>query len=436
MSQEFNWGVFLGLLKDNSVVPVLGSDLIRVKNKENGQIIPLYDYMTFKLSNQLKIKTDSLNLRDFIIRNKDNSFIDTSIPMVYREIVAEDNFVIEPLQRLARITDFNLYISTTIDNIFEKVLKQELGDRDVVEIDYIFPPRAKEKDPLPQNPVNDKKITSVFKILGDIRKPVGSYAIDDEEILEYIYSLNDESDVTKSLFEKVEDKNLLFLGCDFPDWLMRFFIRIITNKRFSISHVTKVIADNYTYKDSKFSFFLEQFKTQIIHFSEEQFDDPIVFINKLYDQWIISKESIAKRYEGSVFLSFNHKDVDIVRSVRNELNAHGIDAWFDETELQSGDAYNSRIRQKIMECTAFIAFISQNSLDPDCYTYKVEWDFAISRRKVKEDETVQKSFIKPIILDNTEVTDNKIPEMFRKLTIDKIDIPKLIQNIKRDLIQI
>jgi|WetSurMetagenome_2_1015567.scaffolds.fasta_scaffold01477_7 hypothetical protein len=430
MSQEFNWEMFLDLSKDNLVIPVIGNELILVKNEENGEIIPLYDYITIKLSKKLNVSTDNLNLGDFVLRHKNEQFLDTYIRKMFNEVIEEDNLVIEPLQKLARITDFNFYISTTFDNIFEQVLKKELVNHEISEIDYSVPLRA---DSWPQKPINNKNVTTVFKIFGNICKTGACCAITDEEILEYIYSLKNESQVARLLFDNISGKNILFLGCDFPNWLLRFFIRIITNERFTISNVTKVIADNYICKDSKLSFFLEQYKTQIIHLSDKQFENPLVFINQLYDKWIKREESISKRYEGSVFLSFNHKDVDTVRLVRDEFRAQGIDVWFDEQELKSGDSYNMLIRKKIINSVVFIAFISQNSLNTDCYTYKVEWDLAISRRKVKEDETDPNSFIKPIILDDTNVTDDRIPEVIRKLTIDKLSTQKLIQCVKQCL---
>src|SRR5262249_43433280 len=115
---------------------------------------------------------------------------------------------------------------------------------------------------------------------------------------------------------------------------------------------------------------------------------------------------IPKRYKGSVFLSFGHNDRSIIKDVWNEFQAHGIDAWFDESELSSGDNHRQIITQKIRECDAFVAFLSKNSVDnPESYVYRVEWDMAIARRKFREDDTVSKSFIHPVIIDDITTTD-------------------------------
>lgn len=398
------------------------------------EVKPVHAWMTMRLSQKLNKSPGNLNFREFVLENKTEPFLQESIVNSFTEIIKENSLVEEPLKKLARITDFNFFISTTFDKAFESILKSERGLKDdgIVEIEYSNPYRVPKAYHDIEKKVKDGAPV-VFKFLGSMTSRC--CAITEEEILEYIFSLKNENQLARFLNESVEGKNLLFIGNNFPNWLMRFFIRIITNEPYVMCKTSKIIADNYAHKDLNLSMFLEHFKTQILALTDEEFNNAREFVNQLYSHWVNYKDvKIPKRYRGSVFLSFNHKDRDKIRDVWKELAANGIETWFDESELHSGDNHRQVITQKIKECDAFIPFLSKHSVDsPNSYVYSVEWDLAMARRKVREDDTTNHSFIHPIIIDDLQNTDERIPEVMRKLTIEKLNTQQLIENIKRGL---
>ncbi len=429
--ETFKWNLFLRLVRENKIIPIIGSDLILVQ-KDN-KIIPFYNYLTQKLGEKLEIDPGLLNFREFILEHKNEDFLSEAIEMSYQEIIDEGVLFDDHLKKLARISGFIFYISTTLDKIFESFLRKERGteDQKIQVVHYSYPNKAISEKDLPKK---GHKPT-VFNILGTMEVKV--CAITDEEILEYVFSLKNESPLRDFLFNEIEGKNLLFLGCDFPDWLHRFFIRILTNEPFIISEIKteKIIADNYSHKDTKLSLFLKRFRTQIIDLSNEEYQNPIVFINEFYEKWKESdRELIPKRYEGTVFLSFNSKNRKEIIPIRDELIAQGIDPWYDESDLHAGDNYEMIIRDKIAQCALFIPFIAEASIsDPKSFAYSIEWDMAIARRKLREYDKVKESFILPVIIDDTQVTDDRIPVAFRQVTIDKMDKNILINHIKNKL---
>lgn len=427
---EFKWELFLDAISKNQIIPVIGNDLILVR--KNNKIIPFYDYLTQQVSLQFKSDSGSLNFREFVLENREQQYFSNTIKNVFNDILEENILVTEHLCKLARISGFSFYISTTFDRVFEEILQNEQcrPNKKLHVIDYSYPVR-KTIDLSELNEDINKII--VFKILGSLETK--TCAITDEEILEYIFSVKQENPVSNILEDNIEGKNLLFLGCDFPNWLLRFFIRILTNERFVMSQTEKIIADNYAHKDAKLSLFLKHFRTQIIDLSRDKFNNPIKFINDLYDKWIIHcKENIPKKFQGTVFLSFSHKDVELVRPIKDELKANGIDVWYDEEELSSGDNYDRIIKENIRNCHLFIPFISKASIsNPDNYAYRVEWDLAISRRKVRENDYDMNSFIHPVIIDVTRASDDRIPSVIRKLTIQKLNLKTLIETVKNEL---
>ena len=426
---NFNWDLFLDLIKSHQIVPVLGSDLILIRR--NNQILPLLDILTLRLSESLVVDPGRQNFREFILKNRDKHFLSDAIKNVFYEILEEEIFEVDHLQKLARITGFKLFLSTTFDNVFEGVLKEERQIRKALKtISYSYPSLAQPLTPIN---VSEEFNTVVFKVFGSIENK--NFATTEEEILEYVFSLKSENPLAETLHDLVQGKNLLFLGCDFPNWLMRFFIRIITDERFKIGNTEKIIADNYAHKDFKLSLFLKHFKTQILKLSDEEFKNPLKFIEELYQRWLVyEKKSVKKIFKGTVFLSFSHQDVEKIRVVSRELSSNGIEVWFDENKLKSGDNYDRIIKDRIKNCKIFIPFISKASLENrESYVYRVEWDMAISRRKIREIDERQKSFIMPIVLDDISFSEERIPQTFRQLTIEYLDLNRLIDNIKKEL---
>lgn len=63
-----------------------------------------------------------------------------------------------------------------------------------------------------------------------------------------------------------------------------------------------------------------------------------------------------------VFVSYAHADYEIVSKVLEELtHTYRYRIWFD-SGLHSGDDWTEKLTNKVRECTAFIVFLSQNSI--------------------------------------------------------------------------
>jgi hypothetical protein len=51
------------------------------------------------------------------------------------------------------------------------------------------------------------------------------FAIHDEDVLEYAHNLlSCGSNMPLSFLDELGQRNLLLIGCNFPDWLSRFFV--------------------------------------------------------------------------------------------------------------------------------------------------------------------------------------------------------------------
>ena len=64
-----------------------------------------------------------------------------------------------------------------------------------------------------------------------------------------------------------------------------------------------------------------------------------------------------------VFLSFGWEDHQLAEKIAKALMKNGIDTWWAEWEIQSGDSLRQRIDEGLGLCTHFVVLLSQESID-------------------------------------------------------------------------
>ena len=111
-----------------------------------------------------------------------------------------------------------------------------------------------------------------------------------------------------------------------------------------------------------------------------------------------------------MFLSYASEDRGEVETLKDALEAAGIDVFFDQQDLKPGDDYEATFRRAIRECSLFVPVISEHTLTGRRRFFRREWNQAL-------DEALGASgrFIMPLVLDDTSPEQEAIPETFRKL---------------------
>jgi hypothetical protein len=333
--------------------------------------------------------------------------------------LTDEQIILEPFRKLVRIGKFETFITVNIDNFLERAFAAE-GKHPNKSFNFSIPHTAVD----PGNK-KDKAVPSIFNLMGNI----GGYnfALTDEQCFEYIFTLQKGNDaIAKELFDSTYQKNTLFAGCSTPDWFMRFFIRVISSERYKDSVKDKYVACECTFKDKELLTFLENNSAKIIPIgSTEQvtngnkvFKDSSEFIDYIFKQ-CGDKDSTAPgkpKYKEILFISYSRDDKSLAERLRNEFERNGLKVFFDDDTLQIGDRYNDVIRNSIKDCDYFVALISENAIhDKARYVYDKEWRTAIVLNAFKGH-----SYIRPFIIDQTNPTDDRIPEEIRSLNINTI----------------
>jgi TIR domain len=112
----------------------------------------------------------------------------------------------------------------------------------------------------------------------------------------------------------------------------------------------------------------------------------------------------------AVFLSYASQDAEAAQHLCNALRAAGIEAWFDQSELRGGDAWDASIRRQIKTCALFIPIISRNTHTRDEGYFRLEWKLAVDRSHLM---ATDRPFLVPVVLDDTPEQDERVPDRFR-----------------------
>ncbi len=114
----------------------------------------------------------------------------------------------------------------------------------------------------------------------------------------------------------------------------------------------------------------------------------------------------------AVFISYAREDIVAAQSIAETLKQHGVEVWFDRSELIGGDAWDGKIRRQIKECSLFIAVISrQTDARLEGY-FRREWKMAIDR---SHDMAEERAFLLPVTIDDTTDLTSLVPEKFREV---------------------
>ena len=415
--ESFDWEELLLLIGEQVVVPIVGKELLVVP--VGGKQMLLEHYLTVRLAEQLGVPLDELSdepdLNEVAVLDlrKAGTKANTRKRLIkkkLREIMARDQFPVpEMLKQLASITQFELFVSTTFDSLLQQALDEVRfgGEKRTHSLAYYIHDRSHQDIPDNVYSVDEPYVYQIFC-------PVSSsdFAVTEEDHLELLHRLQDSSHQPKMLFDELADKNLLFLGCGFPDGLARSFVRTIANQRLFGCRSTNKLVDSRAKTEASLDFFLRHCGTEAYISG-----DTAEFVNTLFEKWqknvgpatIVQPKVPPRRPEmpapkqesHSIFLSYKSDDVDKVTKLKEALEKSDLKVWFDRDEkaLRGGDNWDREIEKGIDNCTLFLAVISRNAQTVEG-EFRREWERALKRQERISREV---PFIIPILIEDLGV---------------------------------
>lgn len=432
------WEPLIECIKERRVVPVVGPELLRVKI--GGRDLLLYDYLAERLAAKLGVSGPAppSSLHEVACRYLDQHRDIEDVYAALKSVMPppEELPIPEPLLQLARIEAFQIFVTTTFDPLLERALNQVRFEGRPRTRVYSYSPS--DPQDIPEN-ARELSEPIVYHLFGKLSS-VPDYAVTEEDVLEFVHSLQSEDRRPPHLFDELTHKHLLVLGGSFPDWLARFFVRIAKSERLSAARgKTDILADTRISSESGLVFFLQRFSSRTKVF---QGGGPMELVDELASRWSVQsppepalpvpERSLRPVVEGSVFLSYAHEDRGAVEAIRDELERAHVDVWLDREDLQPGDPWEEKILRGIEKCSVFVPVLSRHVLTPQRRFFRLEWDQA---DRVARLAPLSMSFIVPVALDDIAESSEDLPRSFREAhwlrLADGRPTPELVSTLRQ-----
>lgn len=399
-------------IQSGTVIPIVGPELVTVD--DGGARIPLNQFIARTLAEQyrLELPEKTCTLSDALVAYKRSGHYPEELYTRIFSILSRTRFHTPPaLRKLASIRHFNLFVTTTFDSLLAQAIDEVRfeGRRWTREVVFSGSGNA-DIDA-------DWKAGGrafVYHLLGRA-SAAPNYVVSDEDTLEFLYALSAPR-TAETLFEALERSHLLVLGCGFPDWLTRFFIRLAKRKRLSEKRVSDLLADSTSGTDRNLALFLDNFSYRTRLFPGSATD----FVDLLWERWDERFGGAAVEPAGgpsapdgtdippdAIFISYAREDRVEAGRLWDGLR-HITDVWMDHT-LEPGEEYAHLIKRRISGCTLFVPIISRNTVSRSRGFFHREWNQAADRLSEVARGT---PFVVPVIIDDTPEGVSGVPDEF------------------------
>jgi hypothetical protein len=411
------------LIYNGKVIPIIGFDL---HNQNPGDDILLeiatqcYPGKSKELMNALNLKNgyDVVNAIYHKLNALDKAQFHSEINFTIKDKYNYLGLRPDALRQLARIKGFNFYINATFFDSLEfavsvyKVKPSEDSESKNYDVSSYHPRDPEDiKLNLLDPSVNKFEKPTIYNMLGTLGRSNAEYVLTDVDYMELLVKMiSNENQKFTSLKTAIKDGTLLFIGCDFPDWILRMFLKFyLSGKQYNQDDLSRNFIIEQLTDDPGKSFFIgsygiKKFKTP-----------PGQFINDIYQELSKAKytNSIEKRFFNKpVFISYNHDDHELVEQIQRQLEEHNILVWKDRNNTRSGQVLDDVIKKVLANASAIIPVLTNNVQSATLQKYyPKEWNYSCDH--------IDSENIKPIRTKN--FTLNTIPDdVFHNSTRTKL----------------
>lgn len=425
-----NWDLLLDAIEKERVVPIIGNEFFYVEDKDTQKNVSVDKYLLMKLADRFNIQNKDVDftlisdtIDDENLKNRRTRFIGNQtdiyfeIDSILRNTRAKcKSEIIDFLS----INKFPLILTTSYISGLESELQALFGDVEIRVYD------KSARSDISFIPSTTKP--TLFYLFGRSNRIKKTFMVTEDDLLDYLHLWHNVETRPLKISDYLKDKFLLVLGCNYPNWLFRFFWHSIRNFTLSPNsyEMQGVVALDSIGADNELTKFLSRIQTQV-------FENSNRFLNEFMQRWgkcdakgNVKKES-SNIDDTDIFISYAKEDVDIVSNIAERLRNLGAEVWLDENKLEWSDMYESIIEEKITKAKRFVPIISQTTTKPGRRFFRREWAMAIREM----DYRYGMPFFAPIVIDESDINSTLIPEPFRKAHIISISDENFEQEMKK-----
>lgn len=385
------------------VIPILGCEMMRIRSSVD-KFTNIHQYIIQKQFHSTpQYPTPPQNMYD--LQLIDDRLNQNDISSIYTDIPGDERDT-SLLDKIAGMDKFQLYIVASMFTDFEQIFKNKNPGE---ELELYINDSTNSFQLTNINPASKKrKLVYLFDRAGS---PM--FAINEEDRLEYLFSLAKTYSIPGSLLSFLAGKTLLFLGCDFSDWFMRYCIRVLYNYPYIYGPRAYIVNDSADPLNYQAQFFAKH-KIELIH--QYPTGD---FIQDLFEK-AKGAEEFKDLFNGKyVFLSYTHRDKEHALGVYNCLRNRGVNVWYDDRDKEIGGHIPTIQNQimnaaltKVMVCVVSAEMMTELAdLAHPSYVRDIELDAANTRIKAARmrNET-DKFVIVPYFVDDPRPYLGSVPQ--------------------------
>ena len=411
LSEQSDWDELLDFISDRQLTPVIGKEMY--KFRENNILIPIEEYLSKQILGSYGVTdqpalvlTQAVN---YLMNEKRVKTMD--IIRKLKSLVREINFEFPLLTEFLGIRDLNYFINTAVyNNVLENNLAA-VRTQDATSINFSINEPFSDSNDLErlQEPF-------VFNVFGSLLNTVDP-ALSEDDMLEYTGYFKEKMKNATNIINALKNKNLLFLGCSFPDWMVRFILRLLSNEPmhdWGTKRTIVVVNDPTDLRKMQFDFL----KNYDVTTYDGTTND---FVTELSRQWK-QKNPLAVKNK-MVFLSYTVKDKDAVENLKKAIEGiNNVTCWYDNREIVAGDDFKTEIAKNIKSADLFIPLISANSLMHKDGYVQLEWFTADNVNTFRKIDGKTDKYLMPVVIDDTNPYDTSVPKYFSELSIGKVPL--------------
>lgn len=401
--------------KRGTIVPIIGDDTIVYREKNSGEEIPFQEFILQEF--QKKYPHVEVNDAD-VVSMRERGYYGLSLMSQYYERRFLDDFMdfVNDNRSCIKLKDevldflvtfnFPIIITTVCFDIIEQQLKGKIED-----YKSIWYRLNKENSTLPAR--------CVYHIFGQAKD--GSKWVSDEDLLlSFLLSHNHNDYGAKGLTDylKENEKKLLALGCNLPNWLFRFLWQPTQAGRTGSMKTTQGYWINKEKPEDSFENFLKKKNFS----ADEQVKEILEDATKLLQEELLC-EAEERRAENDakehfdVFISYASEDRQVATVIFEALRNMNVKAWFDDRgkgEITPGSPYWEKIQNGIQHSAHYMPIItgkwmekmtSTSSLKEETLMVK---DWLAECRKNDSPVQLKSNYSIPVIVDGSEYNEVEI----------------------------
>lgn len=365
------------LVNNENIIPVIGFELLPIV--KDGRTIPYLNYISELIAEEKQLELPS-NESGFSIFNQiahqllvKNAFNKLRTTEQISEFAKRIHEKVDTtfLEQIVSIAPFHYFLNLTFTTHLLEVIKTRRTFPNTSVKQSTFPFRLKKtpEDLIKNECIFEGVIYNLFGLAYLGNNILYNYYYTDDDTLEFISEFNKKFGITlKNYSEVVTPSSLLFLGCQYPDWLIRIMINTLKPGSLDSNNNRQARVFFDYCNDPSNSFFLTRHQ-----FEFQRNLQSLEVVRNLDEVLSQNNFTLTTKSNSFVFISYTKDNLSLAKKIICQLAAE-MNIWFDRIEMGPGSNINDEVKEGITNCKLFLPLITNESKDKSSSAYvKQEW---------------------------------------------------------------